>query len=412
MCLIFTNPAGSTPLSDELIRDVYSRNKDGYGVMFVENGVLYTSKATGTEEDAVAFYNKFSALNVDTVFHFRYKTHGAISDDQSHPYVITAKEDSNDAITLMHNGVLKTGNTKDISKSDTWHFINDYLRPISLTHPDVLFDDAFCDMLGELIGNNRFVLMDNTGKTKIVNEDQGIEWEGRWFSNTYAWSAVKFGAAKAPVTTTYPVGTYRGDSYYGGYNSYYDRGVFDTDGAFIGGDTSYVPPLNSSLAIGGKSVVAMTATQKAEVLHDDKHDYVLFDLIRENLTFELVRALHEKFLPIEMVNVFTQYLNDVAEEHIYSRIIEVTPKANVTIANMELEADAIITEGLGEVEIDLTNNRTYTTFGDVRDTMLKLRKMVKAKAEAYEAGKNAVTVSAKPTVTPKATKNNPRLQVI
>ena len=43
MCLIFTNPAGSTPLSDELIRDVYSRNKDGYGVMFVENGVLYTS---------------------------------------------------------------------------------------------------------------------------------------------------------------------------------------------------------------------------------------------------------------------------------------------------------------------------------------------------------------------------------
>jgi hypothetical protein len=43
-------------------------------------------------------------------------------------------------------------------------------------------------MIAEFIGDNRFVFMDGDGRMSHVNYDQGVEHEGMWFSNTYAWS--------------------------------------------------------------------------------------------------------------------------------------------------------------------------------------------------------------------------------
>ena len=229
MCIIFTNPASEPLLSDDWIKNFYSRNRDGYGVMYHLDGVLYTAKGVGTEDDAVAFYKEHASKGVDTIFHFRLQTHGAIETDQSHPYDVFENETY--AVAMMHNGILSTGNADDKDKSDTWHFIKNYLTPIATAHPDMLFNEAFIKLLGGFIGNNRFVFMSNTGQVGYVNKEQGVMWGERWFSNTYAWDAVKAGVVK-------PVPAYRGYGTGRLHSSYYDD--FDD---FSYPAKPYVPPV-------------------------------------------------------------------------------------------------------------------------------------------------------------------------
>ena len=76
------------------------------------------------------------------------------------------------------------GNDNDVEKSDTWHFIHDYLRTLPT---DALHDPGLARMLGEFIDNNRFAIMSADGRLTVVNRDQGVETHGIWFSNTYAW---------------------------------------------------------------------------------------------------------------------------------------------------------------------------------------------------------------------------------
>ena len=64
------------------------------------------------------------------------------------------------------------------------------LRPMLAENPEFAFHPSFAEVIGEHIGgSNKFVLMDNYGRTATMNEDQGVYWGGRWLSNTYAWSA-------------------------------------------------------------------------------------------------------------------------------------------------------------------------------------------------------------------------------
>jgi hypothetical protein len=89
---------------------------------------------------------------------------------------------------MMHNGVLHTGNEADKDKSDTWHFIHDYLSESVHMAPELVFVDGFLAMIAEFIGDNRFVFMNGEGRISHVNKDSGIEHDGMWFSNTYAWN--------------------------------------------------------------------------------------------------------------------------------------------------------------------------------------------------------------------------------
>jgi hypothetical protein len=99
----------------------------------------------------------------------------------------------------MHNGVLSTGNKANIKMSDTWHYINDYLKPMLAGNPDFAFHPAFKALVADHIGgSNKFVLMDNEGRQVVINQDEGVYWGGLWLSNTYAWSASK-SAGKHPV---------------------------------------------------------------------------------------------------------------------------------------------------------------------------------------------------------------------
>lgn len=163
-----------------LIKDVYDSNSDGLGVMYSDGRKLHVHKVLPRDvSEARQFIESLPDSDHMIACHWRMKTHGLIDMDNCHPYRVNAET------YLAHNGILHTGNSKDKDKSDTWHFIEDYL---STMPTDALHDPKFVHMLGEFIENNRFAIMSADGRLSVVNRDQGIETHGVWFSNTYAWS--------------------------------------------------------------------------------------------------------------------------------------------------------------------------------------------------------------------------------
>lgn len=185
MCLLITGSSNAirTQLlqTPGLIEDIYGHNEDGLGVMYV-TAKQQVKVVKRLPKGAQGFREMIAAMPDDdrrVAVHARMKTHGDIDLTNCHPYQI------NDASWLMHNGILDTGNAADVSKSDSWHFIADYMQGMG---PDVLHNPGYLKMLGEFIGNNRFAIMSADGRLSVVNKDQGVEHDGVWFSNTYAWS--------------------------------------------------------------------------------------------------------------------------------------------------------------------------------------------------------------------------------
>lgn len=189
MCLLINQPATAPSLPDHWLSDFYSYNSDGAGIMYVENGKLHVHKIVPKDaQDFIKLYREY-AEGRDCAIHLRYKTHGDIDTENTHPYEVFGEDHPDGALWMMHNGVLSTGNTADTTKSDTWHFIRDYLRPILDTNRDLLHSPEFQAMLGGFIGNNRFTFLEQDGRMVTINEHQGVFWGGRWMSNTYAWTA-------------------------------------------------------------------------------------------------------------------------------------------------------------------------------------------------------------------------------
>ena len=198
MCLIINKPA-KVEFSDQWLRDFWRTNRDGAGIMWHNGEAVEVVKITSPSEDEwVDFYNE-NARGRKCVIHLRMRTHGAINEENTHPYVVSR------GYHLMHNGVLATGNSADRSKSDTWHFIKNVLRPALRNDRTCLDKPEVLKAIGERIGrSNRFVILGAHGP-KIVNSESGVMWRGAWFSNTYAWSAPLISDAHLSETAVSPV---------------------------------------------------------------------------------------------------------------------------------------------------------------------------------------------------------------
>ena len=231
MCILIHHPA-NVSFSDELLNDFYAHNSDGFGAMYSEGGKLVIVKTLGKPQEINALY-KDALKGRECIIHYRMKTHGDIDMENCHPYKVT------DDIWMAHNGILAMGNPVDKTKSDTWHFIKYILRPALEANPMLIFDVDYQQYLEEMIGgSNKFAFMHSNGESVVLNYDAGVEHEGAWLSNTYAWSAHKHGHGAR----------YRGgnvNKYYTGWD--YDIGVstkydskslykpaFDTRGAAFG----------------------------------------------------------------------------------------------------------------------------------------------------------------------------------
>jgi len=192
MCLLVTQSSSSPILSDAWLENFYDYNSDGVGVMFSNNGDLVIKKIIpNSAKDFINFYRS-DIQGRDCAFHLRMRTHGAIDLINCHPYEVLNRAEHGIDLWLMHNGILSTGNKANEKLSDTWHYINDYLKPMLAGNPDFAFHPAFQTLIADHIGSsNKFVLMDNEGRQVVINESAGVYWAGLWLSNTYAWDASK-----------------------------------------------------------------------------------------------------------------------------------------------------------------------------------------------------------------------------
>ena len=180
MCLIIQK-ASRVTFHETWLEDFWIRNHDGAGVMWTEKGKVVVEKILSPNLDEwLRFYRKFAARRACTI-HLRMRTHGDINFDNVHPYEVGG------GVFLMHNGILSSGNAKDRSRSDTWHFIEDVLRAGVTKNPDDIYKPAFASSIAQRIGSgNKFVLQGARRAPVIVNYKTGVRWGGAWFSNTYA----------------------------------------------------------------------------------------------------------------------------------------------------------------------------------------------------------------------------------
>lgn len=237
MCLLITHPkaASADPVHDEWLRDWYKSNRDGFGFMYADGGVLKVDKSLGTVENFIEAWRKHEAMGVDFACHLRMRTHGDTDLENCHPYQILGPETGNE-MWLMHNGILQYGNKADTTKSDTWHFIKDWLRPLldpaQGGNPKLAFKEPFIRMLESLIGSsNKFVIMDCDGDVATVNYGAGVTWAGMWLSNRYAWSCSDTGSKDGLPKKWVPTG----ESSAAGYGEYYSGREFmkDANGNYI-----------------------------------------------------------------------------------------------------------------------------------------------------------------------------------
>lgn len=199
MCLLVVQNERSPSLDDAWLKDFYSYNSDGVGLMFADPSGLQVEKILPKDEnDFIQFY-KDRIAGKNCAFHLRMRTHGDIDLLNCHPYEVLNKKEHGLDLWMMHNGILSTGNASDPSKSDTWHYIQKYLKPMLIKNPDYAFTQSFKDVIGcHITSSNKFVLMDDQGRQAIINQSSGVFWAGLWLSNTYAWSASS-NASKNPV---------------------------------------------------------------------------------------------------------------------------------------------------------------------------------------------------------------------
>lgn len=215
MCILIHQPKDAC-FSSEQLADFYSRNPDGFGAIVKNGSSVEVIKSIGTLAEIEDLYYSQVAC-YEAVIHFRMKTHGEIDIANCHPYEVVP------GIWMAHNGILSTGNAKDPKMSDTWHYIQDYLKPLLQAHPDLMKDEAFLKLVGGHIGsNNKFAFMNQDGDVGIVNKTAGYTyWDlandklDVWYSNTYAWSPYKFGFEEYVPPKSYPTTSYGKGTYYG-----------------------------------------------------------------------------------------------------------------------------------------------------------------------------------------------------
>lgn len=216
MCLLITQPEGFT-FSDDMLLDFFTSNRDGIGVMYVENGMLVVEKSLPNSAAQAAEFYKTHAAGKACAIHYRMMTHGDIDLLNCHPYKVFSKDEDGVDMWLMHNGILHTGNAKDKAKSDTWHYINDVIRPMLRGRTEEFTSEWFRYVVEDHIGgSNKFVMMDSNGTVATFNEKSGVYYEDAWMSNTYAWSAAKYIPGLAKKTkwwSGYTAGGYADNDY-------------------------------------------------------------------------------------------------------------------------------------------------------------------------------------------------------
>lgn len=222
MCVIIHRKPGVT-IPFEKLKSACIVNKDGMGLVAFDRGKLEVRKffeTTGNNPDTL---QKFldDAKDLHVYAHLRYRTKGATDKENVHPFGVLTKKKHDIDVQFMHNGTLTDFGTK--TDCDSKHFARTLLRPLSeklmkaVGPEQLLHDSTMIAILEKYAGRSSvFLLTDSLGNHRIINYNEGKEFEGWWASNEYSFNR------------THRETSYTGGSYYSGRRSYWDDDDKDT----------------------------------------------------------------------------------------------------------------------------------------------------------------------------------------
>lgn len=190
MCLLIHKPCDAE-LPEALLDSAADYNPHGYGLMaFAGSELVVHRRASTRKQELFALYRELR--DHECVIHLRYGTSGVVDRGNTHPIRITR------GLYMAHNGTVNLARHES-DRSDTWHLVNDYLRPLLSQRPQLLYDSFFQSLVTNCCGpHNKFVFMDGMQcRSVIVNRESGFEVEGFWLSNTRWFDAARFAWRKA-----------------------------------------------------------------------------------------------------------------------------------------------------------------------------------------------------------------------
>jgi len=178
MCLIVHKPKEAR-IPEDLVAAALAFNTDGWGLMGIA-----PDQSLIIERHAFSDFGEIRQVlarhrDAELVLHLRRRTRGAADRENTHPLAIAP------GLHLMHNGTLPLY-SRVAGRSDSWHFVNDLLRPLHLRHPGLISDPDFLRLLElSMKADNKAVLLDShLNRIVILNRAHGAEFEGLWLSNT------------------------------------------------------------------------------------------------------------------------------------------------------------------------------------------------------------------------------------
>lgn len=232
MCVIIRKPEGIV-FPDDLLENCADNNPHGWGIMYPESGRVRVVKSMDNDE----FLSVYETLkDLPLGIHFRYRTHGNQDLANAHPFQVLDKDEHGQDLWVMHNGVISGLTETDKRMSDTWHFVEAYLRPILSHAPDLIHEARFRELIDGRIGSgSKLLFLDGDGRFATVGDTKGTTVNGCWLSNSYSHNARGTRAAKNAAKSNPPASTQYGKSYagvYGGGNAEYD---YEGYGGYHGG---------------------------------------------------------------------------------------------------------------------------------------------------------------------------------
>ena len=205
MCVIVVKPKDSQ-LEDYIIRQCWSSNPDGGGLMWSKDGTLHVEKGFMNLYDFMEFWKSREWDGIPAVLHFRIATHGGVNKKNTHPFWVFPEK-----LAFVHNGIFNLDDPKN-KVSDTQLFNQYYLK--QLPH-NFLNNFGITNFIEDFIDpGSKLVFLNREGDQYIFNEDAG-EWHenGCWFSNTFWEYSFGFShASRNSAATTHNWDKFKEDS--------------------------------------------------------------------------------------------------------------------------------------------------------------------------------------------------------
>lgn len=194
MCLAIYKPSGVVLDWDALVEG-FKSNGHGAGFAVRVGDSLRIYKGFFTFD---AFREAFDPFKEhQAAVHFRFATHGEKDTFNCHPFEVTPE------LALIHNGVLNIKCSLDAKKSDTWHYVEQILKPMAERDRDFYSRDEVRFLGESAIGSNKFVFLRGDGDYCIWNDDQGHWHQDAWWSNhSYQKYSIGFRSASEPVRSS------------------------------------------------------------------------------------------------------------------------------------------------------------------------------------------------------------------